>query len=428
MANEKTIKLLKNGVWIYFILLIFEGALRKWVLPSLANPLLIVRDPVALYLLFKAIYNGVWKPNNYVIITIFLTILGFITAMLTGHGSVLVAAYGARITLIHFPLIFLIGEIFDKNDVIKIGKVTLWLTIIMTLLVAVQFYSPQTAWINRGVGGDMTGSGFSGSGDYFRVPGTFSFTNGLANFYSFAAVFVIYFWVNIKEIASSKKLLLIATIALFAAVPLSISRSVLFGIVLSLAFLIVVSTKKPKFILQIFAGIIISMVLFSFLSTFSFFQTASGAFTDRFTSANETEGGLEGVFIDRFLGGMFSALSNEQSSFFGLGLGMGTNAGAKLLTGNTTFLISEGEWGRLIGEMGFVLGLAMIIVRFSLGLDLMQKSWNSVSKDNIMPWMLSSFGLLTIMQGQWAQPTSLGFSVLTGGLIYGALNLKKEVV
>jgi len=35
-------------IWIYFFLLIFEGALRKWIAPSLANVLLVVRDPVLL--------------------------------------------------------------------------------------------------------------------------------------------------------------------------------------------------------------------------------------------------------------------------------------------------------------------------------------------------------------------------------------------
>ena len=29
---------------VSFLLLLFEGALRKWVLPSLSNPLLIIRD------------------------------------------------------------------------------------------------------------------------------------------------------------------------------------------------------------------------------------------------------------------------------------------------------------------------------------------------------------------------------------------------
>ena len=31
---------LKQAIWLYLILLIYEGALRKWVLPDLSTPLL----------------------------------------------------------------------------------------------------------------------------------------------------------------------------------------------------------------------------------------------------------------------------------------------------------------------------------------------------------------------------------------------------
>ena len=42
------LKLLRQLLWLYFWLLIFEGALRRWLLPGLATPLLLVRDPIAL--------------------------------------------------------------------------------------------------------------------------------------------------------------------------------------------------------------------------------------------------------------------------------------------------------------------------------------------------------------------------------------------
>lgn len=42
--------LYRKAIWIYIFLLIFEGALRKWFLPSLATPLLLVRDPIAIWL------------------------------------------------------------------------------------------------------------------------------------------------------------------------------------------------------------------------------------------------------------------------------------------------------------------------------------------------------------------------------------------
>ncbi|WP_237708942.1 hypothetical protein [Gillisia marina] len=182
MIDQEVLRSLKRAIWLYFFLLIFEGALRKWVLPGLSEPLLIVRDPVAIWILYKSIISGLWKPNGYVLSIYAVSILALVLALFIGHGNILVAIYGLRITLIHFPLIFIIGMVFNREDVLKMGKAVLWLCIGMTILVAIQFYSPQSAWVNLGIGGDLEGSGFGGAAGFFRVPGTFSFTNGLAFF------------------------------------------------------------------------------------------------------------------------------------------------------------------------------------------------------------------------------------------------------
>lgn len=406
-------------MWAYFLLLIFEGALRKWVLPGLSQPLLIVRDPVALVLIFQSIRLGIWRPNTMVIFMWLLTTLAFISALIFGHNNILVALYGFRITAFHFPLIFIIGILLDKQDVLRIGKVTLWITIIMTILVGLQFYSPQSAWINRGVGGD-TQSGFSAAGDYFRVPGTFSFTNGLSLFYGFAAAYVFYFIINRKEIVIPQYLLWGSTVALIAAIPLTVSRTVLFEVVVSAGAMIIVSGTSARQLIRLFGGAIVLTILVFILSTFSFFNTATDVFNQRVENAEQSEGDLNNVFLDRFLGGMYSALASDKNTFFGFGLGMGTNAGARLMTGSTGFLISEGEWGRLVGEMGFLMGVSLILIRFSLALGMVKNSWQSSRYKNTLPWMLLSFAFLNILQGQWAQPTALGFSILTGGLILAA--------
>ncbi|MUP45425.1 hypothetical protein E0K83_06655 [Gramella sp. BOM4] len=420
VQNDTTLKNLKLWVWIYFILLIFEGALRKWVLPQLAEPILVIRDPVAIWIIYKSFTEGYWKPAPLINIIVLITVLSVILALIIGHGNIFVALYGLRITAIHFPLIFAIGTILDWEDVVKIGKVTLWITVGMTLLVGIQFYSPQSAWVNRGIGGDMAGSGFGGAAGFYRVPGTFSFTNGLAFYYGLATAFIVYFWMSGKK-QVSKILLIISTIALLAAIPLSISRTVLFQIVVTFAFCAAISKKNPGILTKIMGIGVLIAILLTILNNFAFFQTATYAFTERFTNANETEGGVEGVFIDRFLGGMYKAVTDESFSFWGDGLGLGTNAGAKIMTGERGFLISEGEWGRIIGEMGFILGLAVIFIRGGVVFKLLLDSWRSVKKDNILPWMLTSFGMFMILQGPWAQPTTLGFSVLAGGLIMASI-------
>lgn len=213
--------------------------------------------------------------------------------------------------------------------------------------------------------------------------------------------------------------------ALMAAIPLSISRTVLFQILLTFVFMLIISGINLRIIPKIVIAVLAVGLMFTTMKDIAFFKTANNAFTERFTSANKTEGGMEGVFVDRFLGGMYGALTDESFPFWGMGMGMGTNAGAKILTGERSegvFLVSEGEWGRVLGEMGVILGFVVIIIRISLVLYLIRKAWGAISQENVLPWMLLSFGMIIILQGQWAQPTNLGFGILIGGLILASFN------
>jgi hypothetical protein len=126
--------------------------------------------------------------------------------------------------------------------------------------------------------------------------------------------------------------------------------------------------------------------------------------------------------IDRFLGGMGKALANSlDNSLFGMGIGMGTNVGAVLLSGSLVFLVDEGEWGRLIGELGPLLGLAIILMRLMLTFKMSRAAYSQLSTGHVLPWLLLSATIIPLAQGQWAQPTSLGFSVLAGGLLMASL-------
>lgn len=180
--------------------------------------------------------------------------------------------------------------------------------------------------------------------------------------------------------------------------------------------------SKPKFLVRMLVFMVLGVLVLGVLSQTPFFETATEAFTHRFDAANENEGGVANSIMDRFFGGMLTALNeSNELPFFGYGIGMGTNAGAALLTGSSnTFLIAEGEWLRLVGEMGFVIGIIVLLIRVIFCADIFIKSYASLKRGNLLPWLLLSFGLLIVLQGQWAQPTVLGFSTLLGGLILAA--------
>ena len=88
----------KVGVWLYFFLIIFEGALRKWFLPSLSTPLLIIRDPIAFWVVITALNKKILRFNIYIVAIIIISIISFFNRGLPwDHGNVAVALYGLRI-------------------------------------------------------------------------------------------------------------------------------------------------------------------------------------------------------------------------------------------------------------------------------------------------------------------------------------------
>jgi hypothetical protein len=275
--------------------------------------------------------------------------------------------------------------------------------------------------VNRGVGGDIDGAGFSGANGFFRPPGLFSFTSGNTLLYGLCAAFMFYFWQQRGKL--QMLILILATVAILVTIPLSISRGYLFQFIICFVFLGVASITDAKSLTRFFGILLILPLILIFTAQFEFVQTAIEAFTARFENAGISEGGLEGTLGERFLGGMLRAITGaEDTPFFGYGLGMGTNVGSSLLTGRVSYLIAEGEWGRVIGETGLFLGLVNIIVRTQLGFKLLFRSFGELFKGQALPWMLISCGFLSTSNSLWGQPTALGFAVLSIGMVIAAFN------
>ncbi|MEO7766096.1 MAG: hypothetical protein ABIS01_01675, partial [Ferruginibacter sp.] len=387
--------------------------------PALSQPLLLIRDPIVLWLIILASKRELLKSSIYLTGIVVLGVVSIFTAFFMGHGSLMVALYGGRILLLYFTMIFIIGAVFTQEDVVKMGEVLLKIAIPMALLLGLQFYSPQSAWVNKAVGGGDEGAGFSGALGYFRPPGTFSFTNGNTLFFSLVAPFVLYFWLNPKLI--NKWILIGATGALVVAIPLSISRGLFFQVVVSVLFLVVAISRNPRYLGKIFtAGIFLAAAL-TLLSGVSFFKTATEAFTTRLEGANEAEGGVEGVVGDRFLGQLFKAITGAaDQSMFGFGIGSGTPFGFSVLKDDRALKFADFEWMRELAELG-LMGLFVIGLRVALSAKLSFGSFRKLSTGDMLPWLLTSVGILSVAQGSWHQPTALGFFSLAGGLWMASL-------
>jgi hypothetical protein len=294
------------------------------------------------------------------------------------------------------------------------------------MLIAVQFYSPQSAFVNKGIGADSLGGGFSGALGYFRPPGTFSFTTGNTQFFGLVAVFVIYFWLNAKQV--NRLLLIASTICVIAAIPLSISRGLLIQVVLSLTFALASISRNPKLLGRMVIFGFCLVLLTALMSKFGFIGTAIDVLATRFSNASDSEGTIDETITNRIGANIAEPFQKGNLPFFGFGLGMGTNAGAQLLTGRADeFLISEGEWGRVIGEMGAIMGFTFIFLRMQMCIKLLLAAYKSINVNNLLPWMLVSICFQTLAQGQWAQPTALGFGIVITGFAVASFTTEEKV-
>ncbi|MEC5166781.1 hypothetical protein RCH18_002530 [Flavobacterium sp. PL11] len=426
-VNVDSYNSLKIAIWLYFFLWIFEGALRKWVLPGLATPLLIVRDPIAIFIIFRALSLKIEFINKYLVFGYILTILSLIVTLTFGHGNLFVSLYGARIMLLHFPLIFIIGLIFTKQDILRVGHVLLVLNIFMTIIVYLQFISPQSAFINIGLGGEGS-AGFSGAMGYFRPPGTFSFITGLASFYIFVSVYTFYFWLSKEKV--SKILLFTSTIALIFSLPLTVSRTAVGGVLLVGIFAFIGSATTFSNIMKIILTVcVLTLLIIVLQETTSAFNTGSEVFMSRVNTASDQSGGFENSFFVRAIDGFINPIINIINlPLFTGNLGMGTNAGAQILSGKTDFLIAEDELSRIAGEQGLLLGGGTIILRLGLAISLFIKSMQLPAQQKLLPLILCGTALFSLTQGQWAQPSMLGYTIIVTGILLASINKNKEIL
>lgn len=418
--------LYRKAIWVYLFLLVSEGALRKWFLPSLATPLLIIRDPIAIWLTIVGWQKG-WLNNAYVKVMMIVSTLSFVLTLLVGHHNLFVALFGWRIYFFHFPMIFVMGKILSRTDLLKMGQFLLWLSIPMTVLIVIQFYSPQTAWVNLGVGGEGT-AGFAGAMGYMRPPGTFSFTSGYVAFQGVVGCLLLYYLVMNDTLPEAYRfstwVLILLAACYLLTIPMSISRTHFFQTSVFLLFLGVAAVRKAKLKNRFLKFMAVALVAVVVLSFTGIADTGIEAFTARFDGANKAEGGMEGVVGNRYFGGLWRGLMGFDIPVFGYGLGLGTNVGARLMGGNmySFGFNAENEWERIVGECGLIIGWVIIGVRLFLSLKLWRLAYRLlIKKYDLLPWMLSAGMMLTVPQGQLSIPTNLGFCILLGGFTLAAI-------
>ncbi len=421
--------LLKRLFWVYFLLLIFEGALRKWILPQLSAPLLIVRDPVALLIIWEAYRTHRW-PQKWSLATGALAIgllsLCVVQLVLLPEYPWYAALYGLRSYLLPFPVAFIMGENLDWEDLRKFGKWTLLLLLPLTLLEVVQYRAPAGSWWNKGASEGAVQLAYTA--EHVRASATFSYVTGPALYITLAAAFIFYGLTN-PRFVDKKWLIWAAAGCMVLAIPITGSRTLVYellGVLLSVCIAAFFGVSQFTKLLKMVAALAIVGILVSLLPVFS---NAVTSLEERFSQANLQEGGVQHSFSKRIFRPVSLAfgLGVAENRLLGMGVGYGANAVSRLLVGKVEFLAGEEEVMRVALEFGWPCGLAFMLFRLSLAMTMALRALMLAKAKQPLAWLLASLTFFLVTQGVLDQPTEQGFMVLAVAFSLAAMKVPHSV-
>jgi hypothetical protein len=177
----------RRSVKVALVLVVIEGAVRKWILPQASDLVYFLKDIVLLgayarYFIFEQKSNRALGAREMkALLWIAMAFIGF-QVFNTRLASVAVGLFGFKAYLLYVPLCFMLRDLFRSSEELQsFLKWYLLLVIPVGALGALQFFSPPDSPLNTYVVGEEGGIATFGGPDEIeraRITGTFSYISG----------------------------------------------------------------------------------------------------------------------------------------------------------------------------------------------------------------------------------------------------------
>ncbi|MCS3662052.1 O-antigen ligase family protein [Salinibacter ruber] len=355
------------GVAAFLLLAVFDGALRKWVMPSQSLALYVLKDVLlvggyALYALEKPPFQlprplkKTWFP---VLLGVYIYVV-CLQAFNFTQPNFAVRILGLKAHLASLPLLVLLPALLARLRQKRIEQLLFgfmaFVALPVMLLGIYQFFQPPTAWINRYVAEGVNVATVSGNP---RVTGTFSYIAGMTAFMLFNTL--LGFGVLIGGMMTGRRWVMwgggIFLGLCIVVLPLSGSRAPLyFSTILIAGVSLLVSQRRGGG-----TSVLLGLALASGVVVLVFTQTnldeGWAALEERIETTDDEEGRIKGIISGPITG-------IEKAGLFGYGVGTLHQAAPRLASG------SPSAWGvtyventveRIILELG-ALGWFVLVV------------------------------------------------------------------
>ena len=411
LARRRVVRL----VFVVYLLAIFEGALRKYVLPEFGQYIFFVRDPFVAWAYVIATRAGLW-PRGEVLwrVTQWAALLGVVLLILQlafGPPSdlrLLLGVYGWRAYFFYTPLAFLVGAQFEREDLLRLARLTLLLAVPISLLVAVQFFSAPGAAVNVGTADDklLQFQGLVVDTTHVRPAGPFSSNVGQQQLDNTAFAMLL----ALVILPAARRRIVLPTLlagggAVLTCVALSGSRGTILQTAMILLFALPLAllvrdaaTRARAALIPLVLGVG-AVLLYPVV-----FPESFAAFTLRWTTAAHDESDVGGVFGRALLGFTDFLRLTDAVPPLGLGLGFGGNAATLLkatIDGVRPDAYAETDYARHMVDLGVFFGVLYITFRLVFVAWLLRRVVRATRRSgDPLPMMLFAYAGYVILIGQ----------------------------
>lgn len=364
----------RAGVATALVLVVVEGALRKWVFPEWQELIYWSKD-VALAGAYVRFYGARMIDHESIVPAhpinkwlVPLIVWGLAEVLNPNLPNLMVGALGLKAYFFYIPLFYMVPELLEgRVALVRFLGAYAGSSLLLSLLGIAQFFSPLDSPLVSYVAWEG-GTGVSRVamvGDFPRVTATFPFISGYVA-YLFAVVLLLLAILNMQEGVSGRRRAVLFTALGLAVVNLFMtgSRWPIFTLLLLIPIFLSMAGDRVSARARLFARAVVGLVVLSVVAV-SFFGEAVGAFWERtVTNRDEAEHRVIDPLTEPFL---FIPLAG----LIGAGIGS-THQAARFVAGAAEpfswlpTLEFENEPGRIMLELGAVGFLLFYIQKIAL--------------------------------------------------------------
>lgn len=421
----------RRATKLLLFLLVFEGALRKWVVPGAQDLVYFAKDGLLIaafagFLVDRRALAERLVPAGPLVPLLGLNVLYALLQVFNPNlPNVLVGLLGLKAYFLYLPLLWMVPATFeDRAELWRFLRLFAWLALPLGLLALLQFASPAGSFVNAYARQSESGLAHTfGTSNHVRVTATFSYITGYVS-YLFSTALLLFALLATVRWKPRGHLLLFAALGMtLLGMLMSGSRAPVLMLAVTLPLYLWSLVARDARQLSTVARVVAVAVGLGLLALYAA-QEAVSAFLGRAAQTGDVAGRLLAPFLEPI------ALASE-AGMVGYGIGA-THQAATLLVDGAAFswlhLLVEVESSRVMLELGVIGFLLVYALRlYLIGLALRQ-AWSL--RDPFCRAVAFSalfFFLLHLPSGVVFNVTAGVFYWFFGGLLFLAVKLEREL-